>query len=106
MPLGFIFFYLFVASEVPENSFYLIIFHNVLASILGGVAISNYVMNDNTQNSLLLISVLLFLGLQLVVYIEKYYLIESHSMLLRPLAMTLNVLAFYSFYKFVITSEN
>ena len=30
---------------------------------------------------------------------------ESHSALLRPLAMLLNVLAFYTFYKFVVTSE-
>lgn len=105
LPLGFIFFYLFAATDVPENSYYLIIFINLLASILGGVAISNYVMNDNVQNSLLLISVLLFLGLQLVVYIEKYYLIDLHSVLLRPLAMTLNILAFFSFYKFVISSE-
>ena len=105
MPLAFIFFYLFAASDVPENSYYLIVFHNIMASVLGGMAISSYVMNDNKRNSLLLISVLLFLGLQLVVYIEKYYLVESHSFLLRPLAMTLNILAFYCFYKFVIASE-
>jgi hypothetical protein len=105
IPLVFIFFYLFAASDVPENSYYLIVFHNIMASILGGMAISNYVMNDNKQNSLLLISVLLFLGLQLVVYIEKYYLVNTHSFLLRPLAMTLNVLAFYTFYKFVLASE-
>jgi len=76
-----------------------------MAATLGGIAISNYVMSDTKQNSLLLISVLLFLGLQLVIYIEKYYLIESHSIMLRPLAMTLNILAFYVFYKFVISSE-
>lgn len=105
IPLAFIFFYLFAASDVPENSYYLIVFHNLMGAVLGGMAISNYVMNDNKQNSLLLISVLLFLGLQLVVYIEKYYLVESHSFLLRPLAMTLNILAFYTFYKFVIASE-
>lgn len=105
IPLAFIFFYLFAASDVPENSYYLIMFHNVMAAVLGGMAISSYVMNDNKRNSLLLISVLLFLGLQLVVYIEKYYLVESHSFLLRPLAMTLNIMAFYCFYKFVIASE-
>jgi len=105
LPLGFIFFYLFAASDVPENSYYLIFFHNLIAAVLGGVAISSYVMNDNKQNSYLLISVLLFLGLQLVIYIEKYYLVESHSYILRPLAMTLNILAFYIFYKFVIISE-
>ena len=92
-------------SDVPKNSYYLIVFHNLIAAILGGIAISNYIMNDTKQNSLLLISVLLFLGLQLVIYIEKYYLAESHSLFLRPLAMTLNIFAFYTFYKFVISSE-
>lgn len=105
LPLGFIFFYLFLASDVPENSYYLIIFHNIMAATLGGIAISNYIMSDTKQNSFLLISVLLFLGLQLVIYIEKYYLADSHSTLLRPLAMTLNIVAFYMFYKFVISSE-
>lgn len=105
LPLGFIFFYLFAASDVPENSYYLIFFHNLIAAVLGGVAISSYVMNDSKQNSYLLISVLLFLGLQLVIYIEKYYLVDSHSYILRPLAMTLNILAFYMFYQFVVISE-
>ncbi len=105
LPLGFIFFYLFAASDVPENSYYLIFFHNLIAAVLGGIAISSYIMDDSKQNSFLLISVLLFLGLQLVIYIEKYYLVESHSHILRPLAMTLNILAFYIFYKFVIISE-
>ncbi|WP_395044378.1 hypothetical protein [Flavobacterium sp.] len=105
LPLGFIFFYLFITIEVPDNSYYLIFFNNLFAVLVGGIAISSYVMKDNKRNSILLISVLLFLGLQLVVYVEKYYLPQAHSTLLRPLAMSLNFLAFYAFYKFVIASE-
>lgn len=105
IPLGFIFFYLFAYTDVPQNSYYLIVLHNIMASMLGGIAIASYVMNDTKQNSLLLISVLLFLGLQLVIYIEKYYLVEIKYHYLRPLAMTLNVLAFFTFYKFVVVSE-
>lgn len=106
LPLCFIFFYLFTAADIPENTYFLVIFHNIIAAVLGGFAISSYILNDNKLNSFLLISVLLFLGLQLVIYIEKYYLVESHSRILRPLAMTLNVFAFYMFYKFMICSEN
>ncbi|WP_395067307.1 hypothetical protein [Flavobacterium sp.] len=105
LPLGFIFFYLFVAADVPENSYYLIFFHNLMAAVLGGAAISIYIESDTKQNSLLLISILLFLGLQLVIYIEKYYMINFYSIYIRPLAMTLNIVAFYVFYKFLITSE-
>lgn len=105
IPLGFIFFYLFISSDVPVNTYYLIVFHNIIAAVLGGIAIASYIRNDSKQNSLLLISVLLFLGLQLVVYIEKYYLVEDKSFLYRPLAMSLNVMAFFAFYKFIIESE-
>jgi len=106
LPLGFIFFYLFSAAVVPPNSYHLLFFHNIMAACLGGLAISCYVANDSKENSLLMISVLLFLGLQLVIFIERYYLADSHSNLLRPLAMLLNVMAFFVFYKFVIAAEN
>lgn len=105
IPLGFIFFYLFTAADIPENTYYLAFFHNLLAAVLGGTAISSYVMDDTKENSYLMISVLLFLGLQLVIYIEKYYLVVEHITMLRPLAMSLNVMAFYVFYKFVIFSQ-
>ncbi|MFY8068569.1 MAG: hypothetical protein ACOVMG_00605 [Flavobacterium sp.] len=105
LPLGFIFFFLVTSSDIPANSYYLIIFQSVMAAVLGGIAIACYSINDSKENSLLLISILLFLALQLVVYIEKYFLKDSHSIFLRPLAMTLNVCAFYIFYKFVIAAE-
>jgi hypothetical protein len=105
LPLGFIFFFLITSSDIPENSYYLIVFQSIMAAVLGGIAIASYSVNDSKQNSLLLISVILFLGLQLVVYIERYFLAELNSFCLRPLAMTLNVCAFYIFYKFVIASE-
>lgn len=105
LPLGFIFFFLINSSDIPENSYYLIVFQSFMAAILGGIAIAAYSLNDSKQNSLLLISVILFLGLQLVVYIERYFLAGISSFCLRPLAMTLNATAFYIFYKFVIASE-
>ena len=102
-----IFFYLFFAStDVPENSYELLILLNVMGAILGGIGISNYILNDNKQNSLLMISVLMFLGLQMVVYVERYYLASIFLECIRPLAMLLNVLAFYIFYKYVIAAES
>lgn len=105
-PFLLIFFYLFSETiEIPENSIYLLIFQNLLISLFAGIALSSYVMNDNKQNSILLISALLFVMLQFVVFIEKYFLINEFEELFRPLAMTLNTLAFFSFYKYIITSE-
>ena len=101
-----IFFYLLIAtSNIPENSFLLLILQNLLMSIYAGIALSCYIMNDNKINSILLISTLLFVMLHLVVFVERYFLSNEYSTIFRPIAMTFNALAFYSLYKFVITSE-
>lgn len=106
-PFLLIFFYLFSETlDIPENSIYIIIFQNLLISLFAGIALSSYVMNDNKQNSILLISALLFVMLQFVVFIEKYFLVNEFEELFRPLAMTLNALAFFSFYKYIVTAEN
>lgn len=107
IPFLLIFFYLFAETEdIPQDSFVLLIFQNLLIAVYSGIALSNYVMNDNKQNSIFLISALLFVMLQFVVFIEKYYLTNEYETLFRPVAMTLNTLAFYSFYKYAITAEN
>jgi hypothetical protein len=105
-PFLLIFFYLFMeTNEIPANSFYLLILQNILISLFAGIALSSYVMNDNKQNSVLLISVLLFVMLQFSVFIEKYFLINEFQKLFRPLAMTFNTLAFFSLYKYVMIAE-
>jgi hypothetical protein len=105
-PFLLIFFYLFLETvEIPQNSIYIIIFQNLLISLFAGIALSSYFMNDNKQNSLLLISALLFVMLQFVVFVEKYFLVNEYEELFRPLAMTFNALAFFSFYNYVITAE-
>jgi len=105
-PFLLIFFYMFMETpDIPENSLYIIILQNLLISIFAGVSLSSYVMNDNKQNSILLISALLFVMLQFVVFIEKYLLVNEYQELFRPLAMSFNALAFFSFYKYVITAE-
>jgi len=106
IPFLLIFFYLFIeTNDIPENSFYWLIVQNILISIFAGIALSSYVMNDNKQNSVLLISVLLFVMLQFTVFIEKYFLVNEFQWLFRPLAMTFNALAFFSFYKYVVIAE-
>jgi len=106
IPFLLIFFYLFMeTNDIPENSFYLLILQSILISIFAGIALSCYVMNDNKQNSVLLIAVLLFVMLQFTVFIEKYFLINEFQWIFRPLAMTFNALAFFSLYKYVLIAE-
>lgn len=106
-PFLLIFFYLFMETvEIPQNSIYIIIFQNLLISLFAGIALSSYFMNDNQQNSILLISALLFVMLQFVIFVEKYFLTNEFEELFRPLAMTFNALAFFSLYKYIIVAEN
>lgn len=105
-PFLIVFFYLFFeGSDIPDNTVPMIIIQNVLISLFAGISLSSYVMNDNKQNSILLISALLFVMLQLVVFVEKFYLENEYSQILRPMAMSLNALAFYAFYRFVLEGE-
>src|SRR5690606_5877946 len=61
IPLLVIFCYLLsITNEIPETSFYLLIIQNVLISVLGGLALSTYLVNDSKGNSWLLICGLLF----------------------------------------------
>lgn len=106
LPFLLIFFYLFMeTAEIPQSSYMLLLTQNILISVFSGLALSGYVMNDNKQNSVLLIAVLLFVMLQFIVFIEKYLLINEFTSIFRPLAMTFNVLAFFSLYKYVIIAE-
>jgi hypothetical protein len=105
-PFLLVFFYLFIETEnIPENSYAILILQNILMSIFAGIALSSYVMDDNKQNSILLISAFLFVLLQFVVFIEKYFLIYELKEIFRPMAMILNVFAFYTLYKYMIEVE-
>lgn len=106
LPFLLIFFYLFMeTADIPQRSYMLLLTQNILISVFSGLALSGYVMIDNKQNSVLLIAVLLFVMLQFIVFIEKYLLINEFTSVFRPLAMTFNVLAFFSLYKYVIIAE-
>ncbi len=105
-PFLLVFFYMFMeTTEIPDSIYGLLILQNILISLLAGISLSSYVMLDNKQNSILLISALLFVMLQFSIFIEKYYLTNEFQGLFRPLAMTLNALAFYSFYSYVVVAE-
>jgi len=105
-PFLLVFFYMFMETpDIPEKSIYILILQNILISIFAGVALSSYVMQDNKQNSLLLICALLFVMLQFTVFIEKYLLVNEFEEFFRPIAMSFNTLAFFSLYKYIVTAE-
>lgn len=106
IPFLFVFFYLMtISSQIPKNSFYILILQNVLVSIIGGISLSDYIMNDNKKYTLLLIFGLLTVMLYFIVFIEKYYLGNLSPVIFRPIAMILNAAVYYVFYRFVIETE-
>lgn len=103
VPFLIIFFYIFFDTDLlSKEVYYIMIIHNILISLLGGIALSHYVMNDSTRSSWLLICVLSFVTLHFIIFIEKFYI---QLQIFRPIAMSLNAFAYYAFYKFILIIE-
>ncbi|RKS93921.1 hypothetical protein BC952_1778 [Flavobacterium limicola] len=106
IPFIFIFSYLLSISDgIPEGSYYALLVQNILVSILGGVILSNYFMNETTNTPWLSIFGVLSVGLYFTVFIEKLFLNNLPPTYFRPLGMILYVTSYFAFYKFVIDAE-
>ena len=103
VPFLIIFFYIFFDTDLlTKEVYYIMIIHNSLISLLGGIALSHYIMNDSSRSSWLLICVLSFVTLHFIIFIEKFYI---QLQIFRPIAMSLNAFAYYAFYKFILIIE-
>lgn len=104
IPFMFLFFYIFYDTDFVRYDVYILnIIHNIFISIMGGIALSEYIMNDSVKSTWLLISVILFVSLHFIIFIEKFYI---DLQIFRPIAMSLNVLGYFSFYRYVMVIEN
>ena len=101
-----IFLYLFsTTSETSYVDFKFLMLQNVLTSVLGGIAVSSYMIDDNRKNSWLLISILLFIGLRFMLFIQSFYLTDLTLPVIKPIIITLNIFAYFTLYKFVMEAE-
>lgn len=107
IPFIFFFFYLLsITSELTTRSYGILIIQNILISIIAGITLSDYVMNNGKKDTTwLFIFGLLSVTQYFIVFIEKYYLSELSPISFRPLAMILNMAVYYVFYKFVMSVE-
>lgn len=106
LPFLAIFYYLnSISSEFTLIEFNTLFFQSILVSLLGGISLSGYLRNDNRQNSWLLISTLLFIGLQFVVFIERYFFSVISLRVFGLIGIGLNAFGFFTFYKFVNAAE-
>jgi hypothetical protein len=107
IPFMFFFFYLLsITSELTARSYWILIIQNVLISIIAGITLSYFIMNNSKKNTTwLFIFGILSITQYFIVFIEKYYLSELSLICFRPMAMILNVSVYFAFYKFVIETE-
>ena len=89
--------------DSSSSSFYPTIINAFFISVFSGIALSNFVMDDSKQNSLLVISALLFMVLVFLFMFQKYYM---QNVVFQPLSALIFSCAHYTFYKFVIEAEN
>lgn len=85
-----------------EENLYSAIASAVLVSLLAGISISNYIIEENIKNTWLLISSFLFVALVFIYLIEKYFIFDSVFPLLRIICFTVG---HFLFYKYVILDE-
>lgn len=106
--IPFLFYFLYLVS-IPDNvmvqSYISLIIQIVLIAALSGIVLSNYLSANNKKDVWLLIFGIMSLTQTFVVFIEKFYLSDLKLISLRPLALFLNSIVCFSFYKFVINSE-
>lgn len=104
VPFLFMFSYLIDIMVSPDHpSFYATIVNDVIISVFCGIGLSNYIMNDNKQNSWLLISTLLFTFLVILFMFDKFYL---SFQIFKPLSALVFSLGHFAFLKFMEEAEN
>lgn len=95
-------YFLFLISEFLNADIYLWILNGLLTSLIGGIALYNYLFEDENKNFWLLISAILFVVQIGVFFIHKYYL-EAPE--LKSLGIILFGISNFTFYKFMISYE-
>lgn len=103
IPFLFIYsYFIILICEFLNADIYVWIMNGFLTSFIGGIALYNYLFEDENKNFWLLISAVLFVIQIGVFFINKYYL-EAPT--LRALAIILFGVSNFTFYKFMIFDE-
>ncbi len=104
LPFVFISFYLFflIGEEEASINFYPLVINGLLLSLMGGLALYHYILEDN-KNPWLVISVLLFVAQFFIFVIQKFYL---YNAVFQPITATLFSFCQYTFYRYLIKQES
>lgn len=103
LPFAFIFSCLFnLTMSSLSSSFYPALINAILISLLSGIALCNYVLDDSRTNSWLAISTLLAVVSVYLFMIQKYYFPNA---IFQPISALIFSCSHFAFYKFVVISE-
>ena len=106
MPVLIIFSYLVtITADLDATTLIIFSVNNILIAFFSGIVVANYMMKDEDNNTWLLISSLMFIALQLIVYIEKFYLLEFSPKILRPTAVLFLAMAMFTLVRGVLSQE-
>jgi hypothetical protein len=97
----YISFILLIENEL-KTDIYPWIINGLLTSLIGGIAVYNYIFEEGNKNFWLLISAILFIFQIGVFFIQNYYFTDE---ILRKLTIILFGISNYTFYKFMILAE-
>jgi hypothetical protein len=75
----------------------------ILIAVLGGMSVSNYLMEPAEKNTWLLISTLLFAFLTVIFVIQKYYIFIP---ILDSIRIIVLMGAHYIFYRYMLLTSN
>ena len=95
-------YFIFLISEFLNADIYLWILNGLFTSFIGGIALYNYLFEDENKNFWLLISSVLFVIQIGIFFIHKHYLDAPE---LKALGIILFGISNFTFYKFIISDE-
>ncbi|WP_298118946.1 hypothetical protein [Flavobacterium sp.] len=104
IPFLFLFIYLnfLIFQDIDFQTFLITIIHSVVMSLMGGIALGNYIMRNDKVSKFLLVSALFYAFNILFLGIKFYYIDLSF---LKPLSMVFFILGHFSLLQFILLSE-
>ncbi len=95
-------YFIVLTQDSLGESFWVAVVNVVLVSLLGGLSLSNYLMDEGFKHTWLLISTFLYTIIVFLFVIQKYYLFIP---IFQPIRVVVLMSAHYFFYLYLLMSE-
>lgn len=103
IPFGVLFGYLtFLTMNELGKGLFIYFVQVLFLSFLGGLSLSNYMIEESKKNFWLLVHVVLFAFIQFILVLKLYYL---SIIIFQPISMLFYIIAQFGIYKFMLLSE-